>query len=186
MTSGDFEIEDRREAEIFRLVGESASVLWRTDLPWHQGMAPKDRHVVGFVRGESGAEIFMASAREWFGDVRAHVYMRAAVADVCREGSPGGDVAAADFNVKGVFDSAVVIETVEMGDIRHVGKTYSNASAVYLIRVAPDFGGADRLAVAIAWKDGGQYAKAKVCVDLPFREVIEMAQATDAGVSLVS
>lgn len=182
MGTNGFDVDSEMESAILDRLGADGLVLWRQDLPWHQGMEPVERHVVGFWPCPEGPRLCMASARPAWGRVSVAMHLDAAVADVCRPAAPGGDVQAVDLRVQGIFDNAVILETMEMGSALYVSRALSHASAVYVLRIKPDDGGPERLAVVTSRKDvGDAYATGKVCVDMAFEEVLAMAgQAFEA------
>jgi hypothetical protein len=102
--------------------------------------------------------------------------MKAAVADVCRPRSPGGDLVAVEPRVNGIFDGAIITEATGMGTVKYIGREYTHASAVYLLRIAPDDSGPERLAIAYARKEQEwTWPEAKVVLDLAFEDVVEWA-----------
>lgn len=186
MGTQSFDRSDDRESAIADLIGRDGRVLWRADLPWHQGRDPKDRHVIGFVPGPMGSEIFMASARNSLGTVHGDVYMRAPIADVCRSGAPSGDVTETDLWFKGVFDGAILTEEPQMGTSKYVGRHLTHASAVYLLRITPDFDDQqERLAIAFARKEPSwMWPRAKIAWSMPFLEAVDLAaRSLDSAVS---
>lgn len=169
-----FDTADARESFIADLIGPEGRVLWRADLPWHQGQDPKDRHVVGFVPGADGIDIFMASARHTFGAVQGGITLRAPLADVCRSGAPGGSVEEKDLWFKGVFDGAILTAEPQLGSSRSIARHLTHASAVYLLRITPDFDDQqERLAIAFSRNEPNwMWPKAKYVWHMPFEDIL--------------
>jgi hypothetical protein len=182
MDTSTFDLDDEHDAVIANLIGLDARIIWRGDLPWHQGEDALERHIIGFTGG-SVPGIFMASARNSWGSVHGHVYMLAPVESVCRPHNVGVGVQVNEPRVKGVFDRAIVVETATMGSIKYVGRSFTNASAVYLLRITPDFEGPERLAIAFARNEKEwDWPKAEVVWSMPFEEVIELAKPTNSPI----
>jgi len=174
----EIDLTDDRERLIGELLANDCAVIWRADLPWHQGHEGRDRHIIGFVNSPAGPEIFMASARNAYRAVQGSVHMRAPVADVCRFGAPRGDVKAIVPRGKSAYDDSVIVETTELGEVAYVGRIQTHGSAVYLLRLKQDFDGAERLIIATARDElDWQWPKARVVWGMPFEEVIEMASS---------
>jgi hypothetical protein len=175
MSPTELDLSDPREAFIASEIGDGAFVIWSEELPWHQGQDPCDRYVVGFIPSENGPEIFVACARHAYGRIEGGVIFRAPVTDVCHPGSPGGKVEAFLTDVKGIYDSAVVMENVR-GEISHVARRLTHAHGVYLLRFDPRNGDSERLNISYARKEPHwKWPRAEVVWSVPFAQVIEWA-----------